>query len=203
MFPFIVFCVGVVDNNIKGFSVAIPMQHDFALHYYRTTKYLVLLLAVICIKEYECAHVCMYSCLSHPAYKLHSFAPCYISFYGLSRSTTYFHILSQTVRIEGGKRTLLNIKCFMYVNQQDAQNSCDQTLFFNIRPICFGLYQSIFRSNFISCTSHLVYVDTSGCCVAIATYATGIYQIRHTAYKKIAPEDGLIQSETCRAYIEK
>ena len=29
------------------------------------------------------------------------------------------------------------------------------------------------------------------------------YQIRHTAYKKIAPEDGLIQCETCRAYIEK
>ena len=31
-------------------------------------------------------------------------------------------------------------------------------------------------------------------------YGTGIYQIRHTAYKKTAPEDGLIQSETCRAY---
>ena len=30
-----------------------------------------------------------------------------------------------------------------------------------------------------------------------------IYQIRHTAYKKIASEDGLIQFETCRAYIEK
>ena len=29
---------------------------------------------------------------------------------------------------------------------------------------------------------------------------TGIY--RHTAYKKTAPEDGLIQSETCTAYIE-
>ena len=26
-----------------------------------------------------------------------------------------------------------------------------------------------------------------------------IYQIRHTAYKKTAPEGGLIQSETCRA----
>ena len=49
----------------------------------------------------------------------------------------------------------------------------------------------------------------SGCCVAIAiqqpdvsTY-TGIYQMRCTAYKKTAPEDGLIQSETCRADIEK
>ena len=30
-----------------------------------------------------------------------------------------------------------------------------------------------------------------------------IYQIRHTAYKKTAPEEGLIQPETCRAYIEK
>ena len=45
---------------------------------------------------------------------------------------------------------------------------------------------------------------TSGCCVAIATQQpdvsayTGIHQIRCRAYK-IAPEDGLIQSETCRA----
>ena len=33
------------------------------------------------------------------------------------------------------------------------------------------------------------------------TYVTGIYQMRCTAYK-VAPDDGLIQSETCRAYIE-
>ena len=44
----------------------------------------------------------------------------------------------------------------------------------------------------------------SGCCAAIATQQpdvpayTGIYQIRCTAYK-VAPDDGLIQSETCRA----
>ena len=46
----------------------------------------------------------------------------------------------------------------------------------------------------------------SGCCVAIATQQpdvstymyTGIYQMRCTAYK-VAPDDGLIQSETCRA----
>ena len=62
---------------------------------------------------------------------------------------------------------------------------------------------------FISCMSYLVYADTSGCCVAIVTQQpdvsayTGIYQMRRTAYKKIAPEDELIQSETCRAYIEK
>ena len=43
-----------------------------------------------------------------------------------------------------------------------------------------------------------VYADTSGCCVAIATYGIDIYQMRCTAYK-VAPEDGLIQSETCRA----
>ena len=33
------------------------------------------------------------------------------------------------------------------------------------------------------------------------TYDIGIYQMRCTAYK-VAPECGLIQSETCRAYIE-
>ena len=34
-------------------------------------------------------------------------------------------------------------------------------LFISIRcSTCFGLYQSIFRSNFISCTSHLVYAGT-------------------------------------------
>ena len=45
---------------------------------------------------------------------------------------------------------------------------------------------------------------TSGCCVTVATRQpdvsayTGIYQMRCTAYK-VAPDDGLIQSETCRA----
>ena len=34
-------------------------------------------------------------------------------------------------------------------------------------------------------------------------YGTDVYQIRHTAYKKIAPKDVLTHSETCRAYIEK
>ena len=41
-------------------------------------------------------------------------------------------------------------------------------------------------ATFISCTLHLVY---AGICR---------YQMRCTAYKA-APEDGLIQSETCRA----
>ena len=57
----------------------------------------------------------------------------------------------------------------MYINQQDAHNSCDQTLFSIRCSACFGLYQSIIRSNFISCTSHLVHANTCGCCVAIAT----------------------------------
>ena len=47
-----------------------------------------------------------------------------------------------------------------YINQQDAQNSCDQTLFSIRCSTCFGLCQSIFRNNFINCTSHLVYADT-------------------------------------------
>ena len=58
----------------------------------------------------------------------------------------------------------------MYINQQDAQNSYDYTLFFNIRSTCFGFYQSVFRSNhFISCMSYFVYADTSGCCDSNAT----------------------------------
>ena len=54
-----------------------------------------------------------------------------------------------------------------------------------------------------------VYADTSGCCVTIATQQpdvwhrhvpayTDIYQMRRTAYK-VAPDDGLTESETCRA----
>ena len=54
-----------------------------------------------------------------------------------------------------------------------------------------------------------VYVDTSGCCVAkccvaiatqqrdVSTY-TGIHQMRCTAYE-VAPDDGVTESETCRA----
>ena len=50
-------------------------------------------------------------------------------------------------------------------------------------------------ATFISCTSHLV-------CAGTIARRIGVYQIRCTAYKKIAPDDGLIQSETYRAYIE-
>ena len=49
---------------------------------------------------------------------------------------------------------------------------------------------------------------TSVCCVAIATQQTdvpaytGIYQMRCTVHK-VAPDDGLIQPETCRASNKK
>ena len=47
-----------------------------------------------------------------------------------------------------------------------------------------------------------VYADT--CCVSTATkqpdvsVCTGIHQMRYVVYK-VVPDDGLIQSETCRA----
>ena len=51
--------------------------------------------------------------------------------------------------------------CYMYINQQDAQISAIK-LYFLIR------FSYMFREQpFISCTSHLVYSDTSGCCVAM------------------------------------
>ena len=54
------------------------------------------------------------------------------------------------------------------------------------------------------------HIQNIWCCVAIGrtSYVNTtvkrirIYQIQQTAYKKTASEDGLIQSETCRAYIE-
>ena len=56
-------------------------------------------------------------------------------------------------------------------------------------------------ATFIGCTSHLVYAGTIRLTTArrmVPAY-TGVYQMRCTAYK-VAPDDGLIQSETCRAY---
>jgi hypothetical protein len=88
-------------------------------------------------------------------------------------------------------------------------------LYFNIRSTCFGLYQSIFRSNlFISSMSYLVCAGvcryhTSDCCVAIATQQPDVWYRLIPAHTKcdvqlikIAPEDGVIQFETSRAYIE-
>ena len=52
---------------------------------------------------------------------------------------------------------------------------------------------------FISCTSHLVYDGTSGCCVAIATQQPDVWYLHIPAYTKcdvqlikVAPDDGLI-----------
>ena len=59
-------------------------------------------------------------------------------------------------------------------------------------------------ATFKSCTSHFVYSDMSDWCVAIATQQpdvsayTGINQMQCTAFK-VAPDDGLIYFETCRA----
>ena len=45
-----------------------------------------------------------------------------------------------------------------------------------------------------------VYADTSGCCVAIARQQHMLaYTKCDVQLIKVAPDDGLIQSETCRA----
>ena len=60
------------------------------------------------------------------------------------------------------------------------------------------------EATFISCTSHLVYAGICRYVWLLCGYShitarrTGIYQMRCTAYK-VTPEDGRIQSETCRA----
>ena len=65
---------------------------------------------------------------------------------------------------------------------------CDYTLFSITCCTCFGLYQSITRSNF-----YKLYIAFDIC-----RYGTDVYKIRCTAHK-VAPYDGLTQSETCRA----
>ena len=66
-------------------------------------------------------------------------------------------------------------------------------------------------ATFISYTSHLVYAGTCryhtcGCCVAIATQPHNSQRMVQAYTKcdvqliKVAPDDGLIQSETCRAF---
>ena len=46
-----------------------------------------------------------------------------------------------------------------------------------------------------------VYAETPVCCVAIATQQTGVSAFTKcdAQLTKVAPEDGIIQSETCRA----
>ena len=86
----------------------------------------------------------------------------------------------------------------MYMNQQDAQN-----LYFLLNVLHVSDYISPSSgANFISCTSHLVYADTNVQLLCGYSHTTarsfGVYQMRCTAYK-VAPDDGLIQSEICRA----
>ena len=67
---------------------------------------------------------------------------------------------------------------YMYINQQDAQNSCDQTLFSIRCSTCFGLYQSIFRSSFYKlyiAFGICRYMPQCGCCVAIATQQSHVW----------------------------
>ena len=59
----------------------------------------------------------------------------------------------------------------MYMNQQDAQNSCDYTLFSIRYSTCFG---------------HVWYMP-----IRLAARRIGIYQMRCTAYK-VVPDDGII-----------
>ena len=64
------------------------------------------------------------------------------------------------------------------------------------------------RSNFISCTSNLVYADiyhTSGCRVGIATRQPDVSAHTKSDVQliKVAPEDGLVQPETCRVFNRK
>ena len=74
------------------------------------------------------------------------------------------------------------------------------------RTVLFHLQEQTFYKLYV--ISGICRYHSSGCCVAIATQQpdvsayTDIYQMQCTAYKRFAPEDGLIQSETCRAYNE-
>ena len=93
-----------------------------------------------------------------------------------------------------------------YTNQQDTQNSCDQTLFSIRCSKCFGLYQSIIKSNFISCTSHLIYAGICRYVQLLCGYSHTTARRMVPAYTKcdvqlieVAPDDGIIYSETCGA----
>ena len=56
------------------------MQQCVPLHFYRATKYSVLLLKIIRVKRYECVSVCLCSCLSYPACNAHSFPRRFIQY---------------------------------------------------------------------------------------------------------------------------
>ena len=54
---FIVVGVDAAVNNAEALSVAMDMQQCVPLHFYRATKYSVLLLKIIRVKRYECVSV--------------------------------------------------------------------------------------------------------------------------------------------------
>ena len=94
----------------------------------------------------------------------------------------------------------------MYINQQDGQNYVIRLYFpLDALHVSDSISPSSGATYFYKLYIHLVYADT----IRLAGYShttarrmvpayTGIYQMRCTAYK-VAPDDGLIQSETCRA----
>ena len=94
---------------------------------------------------------------------------------------------------------------YKYINQQDAQISVIK-LYFPLDALHVSDYVSPSSgATFISCTSHLVYATTSGCCVVVATQQSDISENPKCVVQliKVAPDDGLTYSETCRASNEK
>ena len=91
----------------------------------------------------------------------------------------------------------------MYINQQDAQNSVIRLYF----PLD-ALHVSDYVSPSSGATFYKLYFafgicryHMSGCCVAIAMQQPDVsaYTKCDVQFKKFAPGDGLIYSETCRA----
>ena len=82
----------------------------------------------------------------------------------------------------------------MYINQQDAQNSVIR-LYFPLDAL--HISESVSPSS--GATFYKLYIAFNICrYMPIRLAYTGIYQMRCTACN-VAPDDGLTQSETCRA----
>ena len=109
-----------------------------------------------------------------------------------------------------------NVLCFMHgaspynmsINQQDAQISCDQTLFFHqmlymFRTILVHHQEQLYKLYIAFGTCR--YMPTQyvwlfcGYNHTTATRIVPTYAKCDVQLIKVAPDDGLIQSETCRA----
>ena len=90
----------------------------------------------------------------------------------------------------------------MYINQQAAQNSCDYTFSLNALHVSHCISPSS-GATFISCISHFVYADTIRLAIATQQPDVSAYTKCDIQLIKVAPEDGLIQSETCTVFNEK